>query len=54
MTALGHSRRMRSTCFSGVCPMLPVSDIYRPKSLAVVKGHDRPFALRKTRAFSSF
>ena len=34
-----HSRRMRSTCFSGVCPVLPESDSYRPKSLASLRAN---------------
>ena len=38
----GHSRRMRSTCFSAACPLLPESDSQPPKcvpSLRAKNGH---------------
>ena len=36
------SRRIRPACFSGVCPVLPESDSYRPKSLASLSATLRP------------
>ena len=50
---MGQSLQMRSACFSGTCPVLPVSDSSKPDAEEILQARERRLAQLRVHAHQS-